>query len=777
MNRRFQIILLLLILSGFSFVYSNPVAGWSDVFYRPGFNNAVEALTPWQDGFLVGGYFETAGPIAARGVAYHDGSQWHALGEGLDSGRVAGFAEFEGDLYAYGRFRIGGSMPIVSLARWDGVEWHSVGVDLDDSVEAVAGFDGHLYCAAQGIYRLDGLTWTRVIETNAWVHQLLEFDGQLVAGGDFTMANGTEAAYMLGWDGYVVHASFQGLESRPEDLVIHENQLHAVGWISDMGEPARGWVQSWSGSQWELLGSGLLENHASIRMASTDGDLFILGMRWTGGPTEDFVLRWTGSIWEDYFVDQDAQYFRDLVIQDGKFWLGGRFDDLRGSGSTNLAWHDGDDWHAPFPGGRGCDGPVLSMAVHEDRLLIGGGFRMAGDNDSPIVADWTGSEWSEMPDWQDLEGNPVKPPLESRTQAVASLDDQLLATGNWGEYSGFIAQRTDDEEPWNLTSTESYRSILVWGDHVYASTNEHPDPERVIRRPLAGGDWETLGVTGGIGAIEAIAIWNGHIVAGGFFLSMGGEPADGLAIYDGESWSELGGGTMGSVYALTVWRGDLVVGGNFSVIGEHYIDNLAVFDGQNWHSLGGIQSGHAHALGHYGSSLAVGGCFLRIGNLEARCIALWDGEEWSTLEGGVEGMVSCIAQFQGSLYVGGYIWTAGGSPSSGLACWTDPTITGLEDDLTVLPSANMLDPAHPNPFNPSTNLLFRLDHAGLVNLSVMDVRGRHLRTLIATALPAGDHQARWDGRADDGRSMSSGVYLVKLQAGSVESVRKITLAR
>lgn len=88
-------------------------------------------------------------------------------------------------------------------------------------------------------------------------------------------------------------------------------------------------------------------------------------------------------------------------------------------------------------------------------------------------------------------------------------------------------------------------------------------------------------------------------------------------------------------------------------------------------------------------------------------------------------------------------------------------------------------PASPNPFNPSTELRFRLDAPAVVELRVFDARGRQVRRFPPTAYAAGAHGAVWDGRDDAGRALASGVFVVRMTArtaaGTAVSTRGLTL--
>ncbi len=83
----------------------------------------------------------------------------------------------------------------------------------------------------------------------------------------------------------------------------------------------------------------------------------------------------------------------------------------------------------------------------------------------------------------------------------------------------------------------------------------------------------------------------------------------------------------------------------------------------------------------------------------------------------------------------------------------------------------------PNPFNPTTTIAFDLARRGHVVLRVYDVSGRVVRTLVDGVQDAGTHRATWDGRDDRGARVASGVYLYRLQAGSVTRTRKMVMMK
>ncbi|MFH1314052.1 MAG: right-handed parallel beta-helix repeat-containing protein [Candidatus Eisenbacteria bacterium] len=100
----------------------------------------------------------------------------------------------------------------------------------------------------------------------------------------------------------------------------------------------------------------------------------------------------------------------------------------------------------------------------------------------------------------------------------------------------------------------------------------------------------------------------------------------------------------------------------------------------------------------------------------------------------------------------------------------------VTEDLTAgtkVPSITRLLGAVPNPFAPSTAVHYELDRSQRVRLEVYDARGRLVCTLVDGVVPAGRYSAAWDGLDSAGHAVHSGVYFVKMRAGSYESTSKL----
>ena len=89
-----------------------------------------------------------------------------------------------------------------------------------------------------------------------------------------------------------------------------------------------------------------------------------------------------------------------------------------------------------------------------------------------------------------------------------------------------------------------------------------------------------------------------------------------------------------------------------------------------------------------------------------------------------------------------------------------------------------IDRVAPNPFNPVTKIAYTVpENAGRVRLTLHDVSGRLVRTLVDGELPAGPRTAVWDGTDDAGKSLASGVYFAKLSAAGRDAFTKMTLLK
>jgi FlgD Ig-like domain/Lecithin:cholesterol acyltransferase len=105
-------------------------------------------------------------------------------------------------------------------------------------------------------------------------------------------------------------------------------------------------------------------------------------------------------------------------------------------------------------------------------------------------------------------------------------------------------------------------------------------------------------------------------------------------------------------------------------------------------------------------------------------------------------------------------------------------LTPVEDFPSPEMTGLVLYPAAPNPFNPKTEISFRLAEKSAVVLQVHDLSGRVVRTLISGEIrEPGRHAVAWSGVDDTGQTLASGVYLYSLQVGDQVRTNRLTLLK
>ena len=113
-----------------------------------------------------------------------------------------------------------------------------------------------------------------------------------------------------------------------------------------------------------------------------------------------------------------------------------------------------------------------------------------------------------------------------------------------------------------------------------------------------------------------------------------------------------------------------------------------------------------------------------------------------------------------------------------------PGTAGVDNAFSGVPKTYELYNNYPNPFNPSTTIMYGLPHESKVTLKVYSLLGQEIRTLVDQNQNASFHRVEWDGRDNNGFQVSSGVYFFRIVAQSTDAkaatfiqVRKMMLMK
>ncbi len=115
--------------------------------------------------------------------------------------------------------------------------------------------------------------------------------------------------------------------------------------------------------------------------------------------------------------------------------------------------------------------------------------------------------------------------------------------------------------------------------------------------------------------------------------------------------------------------------------------------------------------------------------------------------------------------------------TDGLFTISSGTDVGGEDEFSDRPAEFMLFQNYPNPFNPATVIQYALPHECEVEITVYNISGQKIKTLVKHKEETGCRQVRWDGRNDEGKQVASGIYFYRLKAGEFTLTRRMLLLR
>jgi hypothetical protein len=125
-----------------------------------------------------------------------------------------------------------------------------------------------------------------------------------------------------------------------------------------------------------------------------------------------------------------------------------------------------------------------------------------------------------------------------------------------------------------------------------------------------------------------------------------------------------------------------------------------------------------------------------------------------------------------------YRW-AGAAGSYSIIATRSPVTTGVQKNSAseLVPRELVLDQNYPNPFNPSTNVQYGLPETEHVRIMIFSLLGQEIAELANSVQSPGTHHTVWNGKDRQGKDVPSGIYLIRLQAGSNQLVKKAMLLR
>lgn len=223
-----------------------------------------------------------------------------------------------------------------------------------------------------------------------------------------------------------------------------------------------------------------------------------------------------------------------------------------------------------------------------------------------------------------------------------------------------------------------------------------------------------------------------------------------LLTFNGTQWSKYQLG-VGMIFPDSQGRVWMSCGTN----------GLCIKDGSMWKHYDLIRSGEQMTEDAAG----------RLWIAEADYFGVLEGTTWTGLpweELAVDTFVPLVIDSRGDLWIPSgdrlYRWHQSDLP------------TAIESSaMPTEPRSFHLAQNYPNPFNHATHISFTLQQPAAVSLQVFNTHGQLVTTLVEGTRPAGTYQTAWDGLDAQGQAVSSGTYIVRLDAAGQQASRKMIL--
>jgi len=244
----------------------------------------VSALTVYNGDLYVGGMFQRAGGFDVDNIARWNGSEWFPVTgpsgfgttlDGSDIAPVFDLTAVDGQLIAAGGFNAAGGVAANSVAAWNGSVWSSVGQPIENiTVLAAENYNGRLVVGrsySEDNFNVNDIAWrnngqwsvlggTPTGRLDGDVRDLTNFNGLLIAGGQFTQVGGLTVNNVAAWNGSSWSAlsgpSGTGTNGGVFAVTAHWGFLTVGGFFNQAGGLPVSNIARWNGSTWSTMPGG-----------------------------------------------------------------------------------------------------------------------------------------------------------------------------------------------------------------------------------------------------------------------------------------------------------------------------------------------------------------------------------------------------------------------------------------------------------------------------------------------------------------------------------------
>ncbi|MBK8984244.1 MAG: T9SS type A sorting domain-containing protein [Ignavibacteria bacterium] len=336
MKNKFTV-LIILIITAFNFNTGYSQTSDTSSFTWTAIGNGVSSsvndiFIKSENEIYAAGQFVNAGGITVNRIAVWNGTEWSALGTGVN-GTVHTIAIDGDDVYAGGDFTTAGGVTVNRIAKWNGTSWSALGTGVNHRVKKIIIHNGNIYVSgfftiagsdsASQIAKWDGVSWSALgsgINLNLDAMAVSQ-SGIVYAGGLFNLAGGVTVRNIAQWNGSSWSAVGSGVRGEIKGMHCLGNDLYITGFIDSAGDISANNIARWDGSSWSAIGNGVTGAPVCVYPVSNN-EIYLGGF--TGSPSGSLFAKWNGSKWSfptpalNSFILSISK-FNDLLIVGGQF--------------------------------------------------------------------------------------------------------------------------------------------------------------------------------------------------------------------------------------------------------------------------------------------------------------------------------------------------------------------------------------------------------------------------------------------------------------------------
>src|SRR5436190_1615059 len=290
---------------------------------------------------------------------------------------------------------------------------------------------------------------------DSYVYSLIEYNQQMIAGGDFTTAGGQNVGHIAKWDGanwVSLGGPFSGMVG-VRHMTVFNGELIVSGGGALLGR--------WNGSTWTTQN---VPNGQTNAFAVHNNE-FIIGGQFFSGNNFVNALRWNFSTGTWQAIGAPGTFgtysIKALTVYNGQLFAGGDFFVLNGKPAAGLAkWNQAAGQWEPFDPGLNNNASVMALTVYNNDLIVAGGFGSAGGVNSRGVIRWNAKDG-----WRSMDGG-----VTNYVDALTIYHNQLIVGGVFTDAGGTpvnnIARWNDTLNEWQPVA-DGVTNCCGYGASVY----------------------------------------------------------------------------------------------------------------------------------------------------------------------------------------------------------------------------------------------------------------------------------------------------------------------